>query len=85
MRESELVVRELEALLILPPKTLSVTAGRVLDVSGYLGVPSQDIQLPPLPAGAFVYSFYVSNWDNFIVFAAHDAVLRWVGAGHDAA
>lgn len=83
MRESELIVRELEILLILPPKTLSVTEGRVLDVSGCLGVPSQDIQLPSLPASAFVYSFYVSNWDNFIVFAAHDADLRWVGAGHD--
>lgn len=83
MRESVLIVRELEVLLILPPKTLSVTEGRVLDVGGYLGVPSQDVHLPPLPPDAFVYSFYVSNWDNFIVFAAHDADLRWVGAGGD--
>lgn len=77
MREAELIVRELEYLIIPPPKTLSVTEDRVLDVSGYLGVPSEEIQVPARSENAFVYSFYVSNWDDFIIFAARDAELRW--------
>ena len=78
-RAGELVVRALEALVIPSPKTLSETEGFVLDVSGSNGVATSDIQLPPLSADAFVYSFYVSNWNDFIVLAAQDAEFNWTG------
>lgn len=79
MRDAQLSVRGLDYVIIGPPQTLSETEGRVLDVSGYLGVPSPEISVPRQSEGAFVYSFYVSNWDNFIIFAAQDAELHWVG------
>lgn len=78
LRQGELVVRGLQLLVIPQPKVLSGAADGELDVMGSPGAPD-DVQLPPLRPEAFVYSFWVGNWANSIVFAGEDAEFRWSG------
>lgn len=75
LRAGELIVRGLQLLLI-PQPLCNGGRGVDLDVVGSLGAP-EDVQLPPLRPGAFVYSFWIGNWANNIVFAADDADFRW--------
>ena len=77
LREGELVVTGLHALILPAPKRSYGDDGE-LDAIGNAGA-AEDVQLPPLPTGAFVYSFWIGNWVGSIVFAAQDAEFRWVG------
>lgn len=79
-RLAELTLEGLAFWIIEPPNSdyLSWDPGSVrIDISGAEHVPSAIRELP-VPAGSFLNTIYVYDWNSFIYLAAQNARLIWL-------
>ncbi len=79
-RPAAVLISELHWCIIEPPATTvegrSKHTGLGIDAGPVSGLPSRPT-LPAAPAGAFVWWFFVRDWNAFIYVAANDATLGW--------
>src|SRR5258708_4079603 len=79
-RLGRVTISGLELLVIDNPSNRYGPFTGELIIDGGPGQPSTSAApLPSLPPGSFLYWLFVNEWNSFIRFAGHGALLEWIG------